>query len=182
MYDEDLIITQFQIHNEKIIKISILYDSLTFNATKRRYSIYKKKLCALIRFVMKYDYFCKHSKNMTLIHINHKSLIWFFRSNAQKNIYDYWTNKLRRLNLKIKYISKRRNQITNELFKIIFQKKNCLSNEIVTQAMNTINREKLKWIWKNEKKEYKNFFTILEFTQKQKMLKHKTLQKKNVFT
>jgi hypothetical protein len=144
MYDEDLIITQFQIHDEKIIEISILYDSLTFNATKRRYFIYKKELCALIQFVMKYDYFCKHSRNITLIHTNHKSLIWFLRSDAQKDIYDHWANKLRRLNLKIKYISEIRNQITSELFRIIFQDESCLSDEIVTQTMNAINREELK--------------------------------------
>jgi hypothetical protein len=89
MYDEGLVITQFQIHDEKITEISILYDFLTFNAAERRYSIYKKKLCALIRFVMKYDYFCKHSRNTIIIHTNHKSLIWFLRSNAQEDIYDH---------------------------------------------------------------------------------------------
>ncbi len=75
LYEDDLIVTQFQVINEKIIEVSILYDFITFNSAERKYSIYKKKLCALIRFVVKYDYLSKHSRNVTIIHIDHKSLI-----------------------------------------------------------------------------------------------------------
>ncbi len=180
LYEEDLVITQFRIQDEKITEIFILYHFITFKAAKRKYLIFKKELCALVRFVLKYDYFCKHSRNIVIIHTNHKSLIWFLRSNAQKDIYDHWANKLRRLNLEIKYISERRNQITNELFRIIFRNENCTSNESVRQIMNSICKNS-KWIWKNEKKEYRDFLKSLKSTEKQKVLNQKTLQKENVF-
>ncbi len=180
LYERDLMIIQFQIIDEKIIKVSILYDFIIFNLIERRYSIYKKKLCALIKFVSKYDYFCKHLKNVTVIHTDHKSLIWFLRSNAQKRIYDHWTNKLKRLNLKIQYISNRRNQIANELFRTIFQNENFFFNDAVHQIIDVIDKD-FKWIWKNEKREYQNFLKNLEFMKKQKILDQETLKKENVF-
>ena len=126
--DDDLIITQFQKNNqndEKSVKVSILYNSVIFNFTERRYPTYKRELCALIKFVHKYDHFCKHSKNTAIIHIDHKSLIHFLKTDSHENIYDHWTNKLRKLNLKIIHISKRRNKIADDLFRILFWDENC---------------------------------------------------------
>jgi hypothetical protein len=48
--------------------------------------------------------------------------------------------------------------------------------------MNVINREESKWIWKDEKEEYKNFLTTLELAQKRKILEHETLKESSVFT
>ena len=55
---ENLIITQFQILLEslKSVKVSIIYDAVTFFLIERRYVIYKRKLCAMIKFAFKYHY------------------------------------------------------------------------------------------------------------------------------
>jgi hypothetical protein len=89
MYDEDLIITQFRQKDEKIVEVSILYDVYTFNSAERKYSVYKKKLCVLIKSMIKYDHFCKHFVNTAIIHIDHKSLIHFLKSNRHEEIYEH---------------------------------------------------------------------------------------------
>ena len=73
-------------------KISILYNFFAFNKTQKKYSIYKKKLCVIVKFAIKYDYLCKHSNNIIIIHIDHRSLTHFLFSNSHERIYDHWTN------------------------------------------------------------------------------------------
>ena len=121
-YEAKFTMTQFQMRKLtiSIIKILILYDSFIFFFTQKLYFTYKKKLCAIIKFVCRYDYLCKHFYNFTIIHIDHRSLIYFLKSNLHEKIYDYWTNKLRRLNIIIQYISNHRNKTADELLKIIF--------------------------------------------------------------
>ena len=89
LYDNDLIITQFSIHDNKITKISILYDSIFFSSIEKKYFTYKQKLCIFIKFVIKYDYFCKHSRNQAIIHTDHKLLIRFLKTNCHENIYKH---------------------------------------------------------------------------------------------
>jgi hypothetical protein len=69
LYNSKLIIIQFQVlfDKENSLKILILYNFFIFNLTKWKYSIYKKKLCVLIKFVLQYDYFCKHLRNIIII-------------------------------------------------------------------------------------------------------------------
>ena len=150
----DLIIIQFQFQKKKMIEISVQYDFIIFISTKMRYSIYKQKLCVLTKFVIKYDYFCKHSKITIVIHIDCKFLIQFLKSDSHENIYEHWTNKLRRFNLKIKYISERRNRVTDELFRILFLAKNCTADSNVIETWWIISEKNSKWIWKNDKKNY----------------------------
>ncbi len=85
----DMIVTQFRIKNEKSVKILIMYDSFSLSSSRRKYFIYKKKLYALITFVIKYDYLCKHSYKSTIIHIDHRSLTHFLKSNVHEDIYDH---------------------------------------------------------------------------------------------
>ena len=124
----NLAITQFQYaiksdHEKlnKLIKMSIVYNSFTFVSTQRIYSIYKKKLCFLIKFVVKYDYFCKHFIHTTVIHIDYKSLTHFLKSDCHEDIYKHWANKLKRLNVQIKHIFERRNKMIDDLFKTVFK-------------------------------------------------------------
>ena len=163
------------------MKISILYDSIFFSSTKKKYFIYKRKLCAFIKFVIKYDYFCKHFRNRTIIHIDHKSLIRFLRTNFHENIYEHWIDKFRKLNLKITYISKRRNRIADELFKTIFLNENCIIDRYVKRVSNIFQKKKTKWIWKNEKKNYQKFLNHFQSNQMIEMTDRDTFEKKNVF-
>jgi hypothetical protein len=181
MYDEDLIITQFRQRNEKIVEISILYDVYTFNSAEKKYSVYKKKLCVLIKSVIKYDHFCKNFVILAIIHIDHKSLIHFLKFDRHEKIYEHWTNKMRDLNIEIKYISERRNKIADELFKTIFRRKNCEFDSNVKFAFKFLHDEEFTWIWKNDKIEYEEFLKELIDKKKLKVIDNETFDEKLVF-
>ena len=97
-YDDDLIVIQRKIEQKidfhistKMIEVSVLYDFFTFNRIQRKYFTYKKKLCAMITLIIKYDYLVKHPYQFVIIHTNHKSLIYFFISNISihEEIYEH---------------------------------------------------------------------------------------------
>jgi hypothetical protein len=89
-YAADMTVTQFRLdHAERIVKVSIMYDSFLLSFSRRKYLTYKKKLYALIIFVVKYDYFCKHSYKPAIIHIDHRSFTHFLASDAHEKIYDH---------------------------------------------------------------------------------------------
>ena len=187
---DELMIIQFQIlrnqknensKNDKFMKVFILYDSVTFNSVERRYSTYKRKLCALIKFVSKYDYFCKHSRNRIIIHIDHKPLVRFFRADCHEGIYEHWTNKLRKLNLEIAYISTRKNRITDGLFKIIFRNEDCFSDSVIEKTAIQFEKKKRILNLKKWKKKYQKFLNRFRPNQLAKMIDQNTFLKKNVF-
>ena len=177
----ELIIIQFQFQKKKMIEISVQYDFIIFISTEMRYSIYKRKLCVLTKFVIKYDHFCKHSRIMIVVHIDHKFLIQFLKSDDHENIYEHWTNKLRRLNLKIQYISKRRNRVTDELFRILFLAKNCTVDQKMIETWRVISKKNSIWIWKNDKKDYQIFLNFFNDSNKMKIISNEILHEKNVF-
>ena len=74
---------------KRTIEMFIMYDAFSLFKTRRIYLIYKKKLCVFVKFVMKYDYMCKHSYNVTTIHTNHRSLISFLKFDFHEDIYEH---------------------------------------------------------------------------------------------
>jgi hypothetical protein len=105
LYDVDLIITQFHIIDEKIVEVFILYDFFIFSSAERKYSIYKKELCALIKFVLKYDYvgfywltkewiatavYLKWMRNSAyyIKNLSHSSIYWFSSSDSSRFIWE----------------------------------------------------------------------------------------------
>lgn len=130
----------------KKIKMSILYDSIIFTLIETRYSIYKKKLCALTKFVMKFDYLCKHLRHTIIVHTDHKLFIQFLQSNLYEEVYEHWTNKLKKLNMKIRYILKQKNRITNELSRIIFKTENCTTNSKMKKTGKSISKKDFRWV------------------------------------
>lgn len=90
-FEEKLIIIQERNQSEQVKKISVLYDSVMFIFIQRKYVIYKKELCAMIKLIMKYDYLIKHFHHIFIIHIDHKSFIYFFISIADvhEKIYEH---------------------------------------------------------------------------------------------
>ena len=90
-YKARFVVTQFRMRKLKIFftKILILYDFFIFSSIQKLYFTYKKKLCAIIKFACRYDYFCKHFYNFTIIHIDHRSFTHFLKSNFYEKIYDY---------------------------------------------------------------------------------------------
>ena len=59
-YDAELYITQFHILDGVFIKVPILFNSFIFTTSKRKYLIYKREFCAMVRFYIKYDYIFKN--------------------------------------------------------------------------------------------------------------------------
>ena len=186
-YNSGLIITQRKIEqkidlhiNTKMIEVSVLYDSFTFNRIQRKYFTYKKKLCAMITLVIKYNYLVKHFYQSAIIHTDHKFFIHFFISNISihERIYEHWTDKMRIFNVKIKYISDFKNKITNDLFKIYFHEKDCYFISEISSCLHEIE----KWIWSDKKNEYENFLKKLFEFEKKKLLKKKTFHEKTVFS
>ena len=96
-YVDDLAIIQFQltlfikVFNKTLtlIKIFIIYDFFAFASTRRKYLIYKRKLYVIVKFIKKYDYLCKHIYHTAVIHINHKSLTYFLKSDIYEKVYEH---------------------------------------------------------------------------------------------
>ena len=185
----DLAITQFQYaaksdhgKSNKLIEVSIVYDSFTFVSTQRMYSIYKKELCSLIKFAVKYDYFCKHSIHTTIIHTDHKSLTHFLKSDYHEGIYGHWADKLRELNIQIKHIFERRNKIADDLFRTIFKNPDCSNDENVSYMTEVLAKNGPAWIWKNDKDEYQAFLASLNGVNRQEMIDYESIHEVDVFT
>ena len=61
----------------KVIKISVLYNSFTFIATRRKFPIYKKELYAIVVFITKYDYLYKYPYLLVTIYTDYRPLTQF---------------------------------------------------------------------------------------------------------
>ena len=189
-YVAELTITQVQmkhLKNSKLTseddseKVSIIYDSFAFNKIQKKYFIYKKELCAIVKFTIKYDYLCKHSNNITIIHIDHRSLTHFLFSDSHERIYDHWTNQLRRLNVIISYISEFKNKVVDELFRTLFRFEDCDIDDKIKKALAKLKSLRFSWIWKNEKNDYQFFFDSLNKSDLEEIITKNTIQKCNVF-
>ena len=151
-FTTELVIIQFRASSavdlkdvSTAVKVSILYDFFIFTSTRRIYSTYKKKFYAVVIFTFKFDYFCKNFYISVIIHTNHRSLIHFLNSDIHEEIYEHWTNKLRRLNVEIQYISKSRNKIVDVLSCTLF-KKDCTKSSLVKIVRKELNFKKFLWI------------------------------------
>lgn len=126
----------------KGIEMPIIYDSFTLSWTQRKYSTYKRELCALSKFAIKYDYLCKNPNLPTVIHINYKPLTFFCKSGCYKEIYGYWADWLQRLNIKIVYILGPRDKVADGLSRTVFRAKNCDYEEPhIQEALRLIRNE-----------------------------------------
>ena len=130
-FDADFCITQFQNQDKnKSVKIFILFDSFMFTSTEQKYFTYKKELCAMIQFYIKYVYMLKSSALSEIIYTDYKFLIWFLMSDLHDSIYSHWTAKMRKLSLEIKHISEFKNKMMNELSRTLFDNLDCHMNAV----------------------------------------------------
>ncbi len=161
-YAVDMIVTQFRLdHTEKFVKVFIMYDSFSLSSTRRKYFTYKREFYALVIFVIKYDYLCKHSYKSAIIHTDHRSLTHFLESNVHEKIYEHWVDQLRRLNIVIKYISELRNKMTNDFFRTLFFDENCQGNIMIVETLIELRTKSSNWIWKNDKSDFEKFLTSI---------------------
>jgi hypothetical protein len=87
-------------------------------------------------------------------------------------------NKMRRLNLDIRYISDSRNKVANVLFRTLFNENN---SEKVEQILKKIRKQESEWVWKDERDEFDEFLTFLNLSQKSEVIDHDTLNEISVF-
>ena len=95
-YAAGLAITQFQDSpsadsagkNQKV-EVPIIYDSFAMPPSRQKYPIYKKELYAIVTFVTKYDYLCKHPYVPAVIHTDHRPLTHFLKSDLHEGIYGH---------------------------------------------------------------------------------------------
>ena len=82
-------ITQFQKASRelKLIEVSIIYNALTFSVTEQKYQTYKQKLCAIVKFAIKFQYLLQNSEHSGIIHTDYKLLIHFLNSSLHDGIY-----------------------------------------------------------------------------------------------
>lgn len=97
--------------NGPSVEVPIVYDSFPWNPTQRKYPTNKKELCSIVTFTKKHDYLWKHPYLPTVVHTNHKPLTHFLTTDAHEGIYGHWADRLRHLNVLIKYIPGHRNKV-----------------------------------------------------------------------
>ncbi len=164
------------------VEVPILYDSFTWTRTQKLYATYKKELCALVKFAVKYDYLCKHPYNTTIIHTDHRPLTHFLSSDLHEGIYGHWADKLRRLNVVIQYIPGPRNKVADGLSRALFRDDQCADDEAVRAARKVLSEQGAKWIWKDGKGGFEEFLRALDPAVKEEVTVHGTIGGASVFS
>jgi len=182
-----LVITQFQelsnvnIKNNKLVKVFILYNFFSWFVLQRKYSVYKKKLCAIITFVKKYDYLCKHSYISVIVHTNHKLLTYFLKFNLHERIYEHWVDKLHRLNVSIVYISDHWNKVADELSRTLFNSDDYSYDRKVQKITIELMKQSSHWVWWDEKKNFEELLTKLTLNEWLEIIEHSTINDMFIF-
>ena len=189
-YAAGLAITQVQMKHLKNLKLTpedgseevpIIYDSFAFNKTQKKYPTYKKELCAIVKFTIKYDYLCKHPNNTTIIHTDHRPLTHFLPSDSHEGIYGHWADQLRRLNVIISYIPGPRNKVADGLSRTLFRSEDCDTDGKIEEALAKLRSLGPSWIWKDGKDGYQFFLDSLNKSDLEEVITKGTIQGCNVF-
>ena len=182
-----LVITQFQdpitadSPATKAVKVPILYDSFTFASTRRKYPTYKRELYAMVSFLNKYDYLCKHPYNPAVVHTDHKPLTHFLSSDLHEGIYGHWADQLRRLNITIKYIPGHRNKVADGLSRTLFRDPDCSEDSMTQRVQAELAQQGPQWVWKDGKGGFTEFLASLNHAQRSEVLDHGTIDHVSVF-
>ena len=180
-------ITQYQdprtveTYGNALVEVPIIYDSFTFTPTRRRYPTYKRELYVLVEFARKYSYLCKNPHQTTIIHTDHKPLIYFLKSDSHEEIYGNWADQLRRLNIEIRYISGARNKVADALSRTLFDE-GCTETRPVAEAFGKLTQHGPQWIWKDGKDGYEAFLKSLQNAEREEAIEHGTIKGTSVFS
>lgn len=78
-----------------------------------------------------------------------------------EGIYGHWADRLRGLNIVIKYIPGQRNKVADGLSRTLFYNKDCGTDKNVKEAAEILRHEGAQWIWKDGKDGYEAFLARL---------------------
>lgn len=180
-----LCITQFRVPAEafcngtQLIEVPIAYDSFAFSATQKLYPTYKKELCAVVKFCVKYDYMCKHPYNTTVVHTDHRPLVHFMKSDCHEGFYGHWVDQLRRLNIVIQYIPGPRNKVADGLSRTLFHTD--MKDACVEACSRRLSEQGPQWIWKDGKDGFEAFLKGLDGVTRDEVLEEGTAHGVSVF-
>ena len=188
-YAAGLAVTQFQdatkadvpATKEALVEVPIIYDSFSFNDTQRKYPTYKRELCAIVKFVTKYDYLCKHPFIPAVVHTDHKPLTHFLKSDLHEGIYGHWADQMRRLNLSIQYIPGHRNKVADALSRTLFHSSDYSEDPAVVAALRSLADQGPRWVWKDGKEGFEAFLAAMSPSHKQEIINHGTMDGVSVF-
>ena len=164
------------------VEVPIIYDSFTFPATRRKYPTYKRELYALVVFLKKYDYLCKHPYHPAIIHTDHKPLTHFLDSDLHEGIYGHWADQLRRLNIRIEYIPGHRNKVADGLSRTLFRDSDCSEDTTVQRVQQELANQGPRWVWKDGKDGFEQLLASLDQSKKSEVLEHGTVDRILVHT
>ena len=187
LHGAGMCITQFRRPEEafcnssgsQLIEVPITYDSFAFSATQKLYPTYKKELCAVVKFCVKYDYLCKHPYNTSIVHTDHRPLVHFLKSDLHEGIYGHWADNLRRLNVEIKYIPGPRNKVADGLSRTLFQTD--MKDAGVEACARLLAEGGSQWIWTDGKHGFEAFLRGLDSATRTEVVDHGTAHGVNVF-
>ena len=165
----------------KAVEVPIAYDSFTFASTRRKYPTYKRELYAVVTFVNKYDYLCKHPYYPAVVHTDHKPLTYFLSSDLHEGIYGHWADQLRRLNVTIKYIPGHRNKVADGLSRTLFQDPECSEDSRTHHMQANLAQQGPQWVWKDGKAGFMEFLALLDQARRSEVLEHGTIGHVPVF-
>lgn len=164
------------------VKVPILYDSQSLSRTQRLYTTYKKELYAIVTFASKYSYLCRHPFHVTEIHTDHRPLTHFLSSDLHEGIYGCWADKLRRLNVVIKYIPGPRNKVADGLSRTLFRNEECTPDNGVKLATKALSEQGPRWIWKDGRDGFESLLSSLSQEERQEVINQGTIDGIPVFS
>ncbi len=167
---------------DKETEVPILFDSFTFTITQRKYPTYKRELCAIVTFIRKYDYLCKHPYLPAVVHTDHKPLTFFLGSDLHEGVYGNWADQLRRLNITIEYITGARNRVADGLSRTLFDDPECSEDSKVLRVREELTNRGPKWVWKDGTGGFSAFLDSLDEARKKEVLEHGTVEGLPVFS
>ena len=186
LHGAGLCITQFRMPPEafssggnQLVEVPITYDSFAFSATQKLYPTYKKELCAVVKFCVKYDYLNKHPYNTSVVHTDHRPLVHFLKSDSHEGIYGHWADQLRRLNLEIRHIPGHRNRVADGLSRTLFQTD--MKDASVEACSKHLAESGPQWIWKDGKDGFEAFLRGLDSVTRAEVIDHGTAHGVSVF-
>lgn len=183
-----MVITQFQSpavagsSGTKAVEVPIIYNSFSFQPTRRKYPTYKRELYAIVSFVYKYDYLCKHPFLPAVIHTDHKPLTHFLGSDLHEGIYGHWADQLRRLNIEIKYVPGHRNKVADGLSRTLFSMDDCSPTHQVSQTHQELASQGSQWVWKDGKGGFEAYISSLDHSHQSEVREHGTIDGLSVFS
>ncbi len=131
--------------------------------------------------VTKYDYLAKHPYLPAVVHTNHRPLVHFLDSDQHEGIYGHWADRLRRLNIVIKYVPGPSNKVADALSRTVFDEE-CTVTESIRRMTIELNEHGPAWVWRDGKGGFEEFLNTLSSPHRSEVIEQGTIDGLSVFS